>query len=138
MKSRSKGRGRVARLRRRVRAEYLLLAVVLAGYLAFQTWQQHELDRLRQQRIDYEERLVATRSALAAANFEYARHSAQDRVVARAREELGFVDARIGHRIRLALPAPAATAEEPLLNRLAAGLDRFGGIRSAGAAEDRR
>lgn len=131
-------RNRIAKLRRRVRPEYVLLAGVLASYLAFQTWQEHRLDRLRQTRIEFEERLVAARAGLVAANSEYAQQAAQDRIVSRARVELGFVDSRIGERVRLALPSEPVLPEEPLLVRLAAGLDRFGGIRTAGAAEDRQ
>jgi hypothetical protein len=139
MKTRSGRRhGRMAKLRRRVRTEYLVLALVVAGYLAFQTWQEHRLDRLRQTRIEYEERLVVARAGLASANLEYVRQAAQDRVVHRARVELAFVDSRVGERVRLALPSAPAPEEEPLLVRLASGLDRFGGVRAAGAAEGQR
>lgn len=139
MRTRRGGRRhRISKLRRRVRAEWVVLVAVIAGYLAFQTWQEHRLDRLRQERIDYEERLVSERAALARANLQYARHSAQDEVVRRARTELDLVDSQIGERVRLALPSGPPPEEEPLLVRLAAGLDRFASIRTAGAAEDLR
>lgn len=126
----------MARLRRRVRPEYLLMGTVLAGFLAFQTWSEHRLDTLRQQRLEYEERLASARSSLATAELRFSRESDQVRVVERARIELGFVDSEIGTRVRLALPAPEMLPEEPLLWRVAGGLDRFGGIRAAFAAED--
>ena len=129
---------KAARFRQRIRAEYLLGVAVVAVFLAFQTWSEHRLDTLRQQRFEFEERILAARAELAAADLKFARQSAQDRIVARARGELGFVDSRIGERIRLALPAEAPQPDEPLLWRLASGLDRFGGIRGAAAAEDER
>jgi hypothetical protein len=131
-------RKKVARLRQRVRAEYLLMATVVAAFLAFQTWSEHRLDTLRQQRFELEERILAARADLAGTNLEFTRQSAQDRIVARARDELGFVDSRIGERIRVARPAAAPQPDEPRLWHLARGLDRFSGIRGAVAAEDER
>jgi hypothetical protein len=131
-------RKKVARLRQQIRVEYLLIAVMVAGFLAFQTWSEHRLDTLRRQRIEFEGRIDAARADLSAASLEFTRESAQDRIVARAKAELGFVDSRIGTRIRLALPAATPGPDEPMLWRLASGLDRFGGIRGAAAAEDSR
>ncbi len=131
-------RKKVARFRQGIRAEYLLTAAIVASFLAFQTWSEHQLDTLRRQRFEIEEQILATRADLAAANLEFTRQSAQDRIVARAKSELGFVDSRIGARIRVALPAAAPQPAEPLLWRLAGGLDRFSGIRGAVAAEDAR
>jgi hypothetical protein len=131
-------RKKVARFRRRFRAEYLLMAAVVAAFLAFQTWSEHRLDILRQQRFEFEEQILAVRADLSAANLEFTRQSAQERIVARARSELNFVDASIGERNRVARPAESTQPEDPLLWRLASGLDRFSGIRGAVAAEDKR
>ena len=131
-------RGRVSRLRRQARPEYLVFFLALAGYMVFQTWSEHRLDTLRQQRFELEERILAARADLAGTNLEFTRQSAQDRIVARARDELGFVDSRIGERIRVARPAAAPQPDEPRLWHLARGLGRFSGIRGAVAAEDER
>ena len=139
MKRRIVGRrNKAARIRQRIRAEYVVIVVVAAAFLAFQTWSEHRLDTLRQHRFQFEERIVAARAELSAANLEFTRQSAQDRIVARAKGELGFVDSGIGERIRLALPAESPPADEPLLWRIASGLDRFSGIRGAVAAEDQQ
>ena len=134
----SKRRGRVARLRRRMRPEYLAFFCLLAGYLVYQTWAEHRLDTLRLARVEYEERIITTRAALAESQRRFARESDQSRVVARAKSELGFIDAEIGTRPRLCMPVAPAAEEEPLLWRIAGGLDRFGGIRGAFAAEEGR
>ena len=131
-------RGRASRLRRRLRPQYIVLFCVFAGYLVFQTWTEHRLDTLRRQRVEFEERITSTRAALSEAEREYARESEQARIVARAKSELGFIDARIGARPRICMPVSPSVEEDPLLARLAAGLDRFGGIRGAFAAEDDR
>ena len=131
-------RGKVSRLRRRLRPQYLVFFCVFAGYLVFQTWTGHRLDTLRRERVEFEERVVTTHAALAEAERQFARESDQSRIVARAKSELGFVDARIGVRARICMPATESLADEPLLWRLAGGLDRFGGIRGAFAAEDDR
>jgi Tfp pilus assembly protein FimV len=121
-----------------VRPQYLVLFMVFAGYLVFQTWAEHRLDTLRRERVEFEERIVSTRSALAEARREIAQESEQSRIVARARQELGFIDAEVGGRPRICMPAVEAPAEEPLLMHLARGLDRFGGIRDAFAGEGDR
>lgn len=131
-------RKKVVRIRQRVRAEYMLLVGVVGAFLAFQTWSEHRLDTLRQQRMDTEARIDVARADLAAASLEFTRESAQDRIVARAKAELDFVDSRIGTRMRLAMPSAPPKPEEPLLWRFASGLDRFSGIRGAVAAEDSR
>ena len=133
--SRSKG---LARMRRRLRPQYVVLLVVFAGYLSFQTWAEHRLDTLRKDRVEFEERIIGTRASLAAAREEFDRQSEQARIVSRAKKELGFIDSRVGDRTRLALPALQAAPDEPMLWRLAGGLDRFGGIRDAFASEENR
>jgi len=132
----SNRRGRVAKIRRQIRPQYLVFFFVLAGYLVFQTWAEHSLDTLRKERVEYEERIISTRAALAQAQRQFVRESEQSRIVSRARAELGFIDAEIGGRPRICMPAIQQPDDEPLLWRLAAGLDRFGGIRGAFAAED--
>jgi hypothetical protein len=117
--------------------EYLFLLLVFAGYLSFSMWTEHRLDTLRKERVEFEERIVGARAALTSAEERFLRESEQSRIVHRARTELGLVDAEIGNRIRLALPASPTLPEEPMLTRLAGGLDRFGGIRSAIAGEER-
>lgn len=131
-------RGRVSRLRRQLRPQYVVFFCVFAGYLVFQTWSGHQLDTLRKERVEYEERISTARAALAEAESRFARESDQSRIVARAKSELGFVDARIGARARICMPTLEPAADEPLLWRLAGGLDRFGGIRGAFAAEAER
>ena len=131
-------RGRVSRLRRQARPEYLVFFLALAGYMVFQTWSEHRLDALRKERVEFEERIITTRAALAQAERQFARESEQSRIVDRARGELGFVDAEIAGRQRICMPSTQPADEEPLLWRLAGGLDRFGGIRGAFAAEDDR
>lgn len=130
--SRHKG---MARLRRSLRPELVLAGVVFAGFLAFQTWSEHRLDTLRQVRLEFDERLASAQSGLARAELEFDRESEQTHVVQRARAELGFVDAEVNGRARLALPAPEMIEPDPLLWRLAGGLDRFGGIREALASD---
>jgi hypothetical protein len=131
-------RGRVSRLRRQVRPQYLVFFLFFAGYLAFQTWSGHQLDTLRRDRVEFEERIATTRAALAEAERQFARESDQSRIVARAKSELGFVDAAIGGRARICMPSVDVHDDEPLLWRLAGNLDRFAGIRGAFAAEDER
>jgi hypothetical protein len=121
-----------------MRSQYLVFFLVFAGYLVFQTWSEHRLDALRKERVEFEERIIGTRAALAQAQRQFARESDQARIVERARVELGFVDAEIGGRPRICMPAAPKADEGPLLWRLAGGLDRFGGIRGAFAAEDDR
>ncbi|RKZ15351.1 hypothetical protein DRQ53_09270 [bacterium] len=128
----------VARLRRRLRAEFVLLGLLVASFLTFQTWSEHRLDTLGHQRLEYSERLASAQAGLASAQLTFVRESEQGRIVSRARAELGFVDAEVGERVRLALPAAKSAPEDPLLWRLAGGLDRFSGIREAFAAEDAR
>ena len=132
----SNRRGRVSKIRRQLRPQYLVFFAVFAGYLVFQTWAEHRLDTLRKERVEYEERIITTRAALAQAHRQFARESEQSRVVSRARAELGFIDAEIGSRPRICMPSTQPVDDEPLLWRLASGLDRFGGIRGAFAAED--
>ena len=134
----SNRRGRVAKIRRQVRPQYLVVFFVFAGYLVFQTWAEHRLDTLRKVRVEYEERIITTRASLAQAERRFVRESEQSRIVSRARAELGFIDAEIGGRPRICMPSTPTADDEPLLWRLAAGLDRFGGIRGAFAAEDDR
>lgn len=134
----SNRRGRVAKIRRQVRPQYLVFFVAFAGYLVFQTWAEHRLDTLRKERVEFEERIITTRAALSHAEGRFVRESEQSRIVDRARTELGFIDAEIGGRPRICMPAIQPPEDEPLLWRLAAGLDRFGGIRGAFAAEDDR
>ena len=136
--SRKSNRRRVSRLRRQVRPEYLVFFLALAGYMVFQTWSEHRLDALRKERVEFEERIITTRAALAQAERQFARESEQSRIVDRARDELGFMDAEIAGRQRICMPSTQPAEEEPLLWRLAGGLDRFGGIRGAFAAEDDR
>lgn len=128
---------RANRMRKRMRMEYLVLLMVFAGYLSFSMWTEHRLDTLRKERVEFEERIVGARAALAVAEERFLRESDQARIVHRARVELGFVDAEIGTRIRLALPSSPTVPEEPMLTRLAGGLDRFGGVREAFAGEER-
>ena len=132
-KSNSRNKG-FARMRRRLRPQYVVVLAVFATYLSFQTWAEHRLDTSRKERVEFEERIIGARASLAAAREEFDRQSEQDRIVSRAKKELGFIDSRVGERIRLALPAPEGAPEEPMLWRLAGGLDRFGGIRDAFAA----
>lgn len=128
---------RANRMRRRMRMEYVVLLMVFAGYLSFSMWTEHRLDTLRKERVEFEERIVGAQAALAAAEERFLRESDQARIVDRARTELGFVDAEIGTRVRLALPSSPTLPEEPMLTRLAGGLDRFGGVREAIAGEER-
>ena len=125
------------RMRRRMRMEYVVLLMVFAGYLSFSMWTEHRLDTLRKERVEFEERIVGAQAALAAAEERLLRESDQARIVHRARAELGFVDAEIGTRVRLALPSSPTLPEEPMLTRVAGGLDRFGGVREAIAGEER-
>jgi hypothetical protein len=120
-----------------MRMEYVVLLMVFAGYLSFSMWTEHRLDTLRKERVEFEERIVGAQAALAAAEERFLRESDQARIVHRARTELGFVDAEIGTRVRLALPSSPTLPEEPMLTRLAGGLDRFGGVREAIAGEER-
>ena len=134
MRRNAKRRKGLNRVRRSLRPQYLVLLMMLVSYLSYQIWAEHRLDTLRKERVDFEERLISARASLAAAREEFDRQSEQARIVGRAKSELRFVDSRVGERTRLAMPATVPGPEEPLLWRLAGGLDRFAGIREAFAS----
>lgn len=114
-------------------------ALLLIGLFFWSTLQTQRLDELRSERFALEEECAYLEQLYRDAQQEWFAESSLERVIPRAKAELGLVDASPHSRTVIAVaPAPTPGRATAWLADLASRFDRFGEIRSAHADEGGR
>lgn len=113
-----------------------ILLVVGLSTLVWSTLQTQKLVGLRQLAAELEIEQAEAQARLKAVNARLSEARNYDRIVERARLELGMIDSDASSRTFVAMPAREAVDDGGFVGRLADRLDRFSQVRASLAAEE--
>ena len=116
-------------------AGVVMLAI---GLLFAMAWGANSAEQLRRERSHLTRQLSFEQDQLRRLTADYLQATSRHRIMTRAVDELGMVEASPSEKSVLALPgAEVAEERHPVWEKLASGLVRFGEIRGAQAEEER-